>query len=119
MGKPKQTLTTLECCDRASALLKEAGFVLENQSMRTEACYYRWPDRVDLIRIATHKSKRSMIGLGNVVSRITFNGNRNDQPGEIRICDEAIENRVMWAIGKYFLKSESTCGLIGLGREDD
>lgn len=107
MVRYRTNYDTLELCNRAGEMLKGVGFVHYQTSMKTEAAYYRWPDRPHLIRVATHsvKGSRSKIGLGKVVAAITFRGNHADPPGMMNISEEKIETIVAGAIGRYFLKS--------------
>ncbi len=101
----KPTQNTLDLCDRAATMLRAAGFIFVNVSMKTEACYYRWPDRPHLLRIAAHRLKNPPIGLGPVVSKITFNGTHVDRPGMMKIADPKVDAVVEQAIGRYFLRS--------------
>jgi len=104
MKQPKPSYSTLDLCARAAEMVKQAGFIHHKTSMKTEACYYRWPDRSDLLRIATH-SKGGNLMLGKIVSRITFNGCCYDQPGMMKIADQKVESTVAAAIGRYFMVS--------------
>ncbi len=101
----KPTQDTLDLCERATTMLRAAGFVLSCVSQKTEACYYRWPDRHHLIRIAAHRYRGPVAGLGQVVSKITFNGTHHDPPGLMKISDEKVGTIVEQAIGQYFLRS--------------
>lgn len=100
---------TLELCARAGELLKRVGFVHYQTSMKTESTYYRWPDRVYLIRVASHggRQSRSMWpgARKHVIAKITFRGTHLDPKGMMNISDEKVENIVAMAIGRYFLKS--------------
>ena len=104
MKQPKPSYSTLDLCACAAEMVKQAGFVHHKTSMKTEACYYRWPDRGDLLRIATH-AKGGDPAQGKIVSRITFNGGLYEPPGMMKIADQKVESTVASAIGRYFLAS--------------
>lgn len=107
MSKAKTQQRTLDLCNRAAEMVKDAGFVLHTVSRTTEACYYKWPDREHLLRIAAH-SKRSAppgIRVEMVVGKITFNGCCHDDPGKMKISDSKVEQMVATAIGYYFMRS--------------
>ena len=93
-------------------MLKKVGFVHHQTSMKTEASYYRWPDRPQLIRVATHGGRQSRnafpMARENVIAKITFRGTHVDPPGMMNISDEKVERVVALAIGQYFLKSSGT-----------
>ena len=99
----RKPISTLELCDRASQLLKKVGFILDYTSMKTEACYYRYPEKWGLIRVAAHKVRAQPVGLGPIVAKITFNVNIHDTPGMMRIADEKFQNTVAVVIGRYFI----------------
>ena len=44
-GQPKSTMDVFEVCGRAGTILKKAGFVVKNVSMKSEATYYSFPGR--------------------------------------------------------------------------
>ena len=95
-----------ELCHGAADLLKQAGFVFHCASRSTEACYYRWPGKQSLIRIAAH-SKDKANGLSHVAGKITFGEDMIcDKPGYARISDEAFRSKVARGIGEYFLKAK-------------
>ena len=96
---------TLDLCDRAAVLLKDAGFVHYQTSMKTEACYYRWPDRPHLLRLASHSGGKTRNGLGPVAAKLTFTGNVHSRPGTMRLAHEKFEQMVALAVGQYFIKS--------------
>jgi len=104
--RPKRQRPTLELCKDAADLLKAIGFELANVSMDSEACYYRWPGRTELLRIAAHGSKGAPIGIGwPVVSLLTFRGTHKDKPDHMALADEKFDQMVAQAIGWYFLRS--------------
>jgi len=103
----KPSYSTLELCDKAATMVKDAGFVLFEASRGSEVCYYRWPDRPQLLRISCHSRKKMPIGIRNdVVAKITFSGNCGDTPGRMRLANGKFEGMVAQAIGRYFLKSK-------------
>lgn len=106
MKQPKTSHNTLALCDRAAAMLRDAGFELRYVSMKTEACYYGLPGRTSLLRVATH----GYGGGGNkrgpttpVAAKLTFNGCQGDQPGHMRLAEQKFETMVASAIGCYML----------------
>ena len=101
---------TLELCNLASARLKEAGFVFAYSSAGSEACYYRWPDRPEVLRVAAHQFRkgwgtRGGSGDARVAAVLTFNHHQADMPGKMKIAQEKIESMIASAIGRYFLAS--------------
>jgi hypothetical protein len=105
----KRVIATLAACDEAATLLKSAGFVLANVSLRSEASYYRWPGRDGLIRVATHGSDGAMVGLGHVLAKITFPPYRfTGKPDHIIINPDKVRTVVAIAIGLYFLNLRDT-----------
>jgi hypothetical protein len=96
-----------EVCERAATALVTAGFILDYVSQKSEARYYRWPDRDDLLRLAAHRKKTEPPGMKRIASKLTFNGSIHILPDEIRIADEKIEGAVAQAIGRYFLNSDA------------
>lgn len=106
--KPVQRVDDL--CHRASDMLKAAGFLFHGSSMKTEACYYRYPGKKSLLRVARHRKDRTPSGLDHVAGRVTFNGNVLTGPDEMRIADEKVTAMVAMAIGQYFLNAKSSSG---------
>ncbi len=91
-------------CDQAALMLKRAGFVLESVSMKSEACYYRLPDRNELLRIAAHKyGGPRQTKNTDVVSKLTISK-------EMAPNDEKLERMVATAMGYYFLRSTPDWG---------
>jgi hypothetical protein len=80
--------------------LKNAGFVHHYTSMKSEACYYRLPDRNCLIRIAMHSSrppKRMHSGSLPTVARITFS------EGYSAKSWDTVDGQIFKAVGRYFM----------------
>jgi hypothetical protein len=94
------TMTNVEAYHFAQELVKKAGFALHVASMRSEACYYSHPARAPLLlRLATHKSKRSLIGMrASTVARLTLRDNAGHYYSE-----EHVRNMLAMAIGRYFM----------------
>jgi hypothetical protein len=92
----------LEFCEYAANKLKKAGFVLCYTSMKSEACYYKWPGLDYTIRIAAHQfgrtERRSLEDTDRVAASITFG--ENFRPKSTEALDTVIEQ----AVGKFFLK---------------
>jgi hypothetical protein len=104
MAKETYRYDTLELCARAGEILKRVGFVHHQTSLKTEAAYYKWPGRRELLRIAAHSRKKPCFGLDPVAAKITFSGNCLDPPGNIRMANGVFERMLAGAIGRYFLK---------------
>lgn len=105
MVKYATNYCTLALCQEAGEMLKRAGFVHHQTSMKTEAVYYKWPGRQEKIRVAEHARKTSGSNRNNIVAKITFRGTHMDPPGMMNISDEKFEKVVAMAIGQYFLRS--------------
>lgn len=80
----KPSHDTLELADRMAAILKSVGFVLKYVSMKSEACYYAWPGRHEVVRIATHRFGKNHgrvrdINGQVVVAKITLCGTHPDE----------------------------------------
>ncbi len=101
-GKP--LMSGFEACALAADILKSVGFVLHSVSMKSEACYYKFPRRNGVLRVSTHSSKHQMIGLDFVAARLTFNPKGcNDAPGMVIADAAAVEHRTAQAIGQFFI----------------
>lgn len=82
-------------------LLKKAGFEFHHASMQTDTCYYTHPSRRPLLlRVSTHKSKKSPIGMNNVIARVTFS------PKDLYLSEYRVTHMIKWAIGEYFLADQ-------------
>lgn len=103
--KPRQC--TLELCQRAAQMLRDAGFEHAYTSMKTEAVYYRLPGYYGLLRVAAHsKDKTNQIhGFEPIAARVTFNGGGTQPPGTLLISDEKVETVVAQAIGFYMMRA--------------
>lgn len=119
MVKYATNYDTLDLCRRAGDMLKRAGFVHFQTSMKTEAVYYRWPDRHHLIRVAAHGGRAPRGSMrDNVVAKVTFRGTHCAPPGMMNISDEKVRVMVAHAIGVYFLKSATAPAAAGTAREE-
>lgn len=94
------TVIELEACNLAADMIKAAGFEFRYASFRSEACYYGWPERTTLLRIAAHSHDKGVNGLGKIVSRLTL----NSQSIKFKSPD-TMERIIALAIGHYFLRS--------------
>lgn len=94
----------LAMVDYAVARLKRAGFELAYASMKSEACYYRFPGRDGVIRVAAHRygGAADYAVTLPVFACLTFG--RQMRPRS----DAALETVVALAVGRYFLAGEST-----------
>lgn len=97
----------LEACALAGELLRAAGFEHRHTSLKSEAAYYGWPERHQVIRVACHRAHRSELNGIPIIATITFNV-RNfklDRAGVSQIGREYLVNVVANAIGRYMLVS--------------
>ena len=97
-------MTPLEACTLAAALLNTAGFVFHYASMRSEACYYRLPDRSELVRVAAHRHDRGVAGLGKIIAVITFPAD-GGHGKPVTFSEVHVRNIVANAIGWYMLRA--------------
>lgn len=87
-------------CEYAAERLKAAGFVHHHTSMKSEACYYRYPGKKCLIRIATHGSRAPRTLPTDslpTVARITFGKTYNPKSWD------AVDAQIYRAVGRYFM----------------
>lgn len=87
----------------AAELLKKAGFVLFQVSSVSESCYYEHPARPRcLLRLSTHRANGPPIGVNTTLVNLTFT-----EKDELHLLTPTIvKNRVIWAIGYYFIADE-------------
>lgn len=99
-----------EACAIAGEMLRNAGFEHRKTSMRSEAVYYGWPGRHQVIRVARHKAGQSELNGVPVMASVVFN-ERNFKPdaaGVRSISRGYIIREVGAAIGQYMLASSGT-----------
>lgn len=101
------TETAAEMADRAAEMLKTAGFELRYVSMKSEACYYSWPGRDEVIRIATHRQNGPPRIVNNykMVAKLTFSGTNLIRRGDTAVREDKLRTMVAVAIGTYFLRA--------------
>jgi len=99
----KPATSIADVVQAAADLLKLTGFEFRNASMKTESCYYALPGRRELLRLSAHSKKKETGAFTNVVTKLTFNGNHQDRPGQMRISPDKIDTMVAGAIGRYML----------------
>lgn len=104
----------LEMCAEASGMLRAAGFVLANASRSSEACYYAFPGRVGLLRVAAHGSSGPVHRDSRqpVAARLTFSPNIRPR------SPEGMEKLVALVIGKFFLRTGRPSGCEPTVREE-
>ena len=85
--------------EHAARRLKESGFVLEYVSMKSEACYYRFPGRDGVLRMAAHRYSGAMDKAveSPVTACMTFG------PDTAMFSTVKMESLLASAIGRYFL----------------
>lgn len=94
-------LDHLEAYHLAIELVKKAGFVLDHVSRQTETCYFKYPGLIKLMRISTHRGKKSPIGHNNVCARVSF-----VKPKSLNVAphyESSVHLKIVEAIGNYFL----------------
>jgi hypothetical protein len=113
VSDPLWMMEPIEAHMLALELMKRAGFVLVDASMKSEACYYRHPSRDDVrgvVRISLHSRKKARwSGLNPVVSKVTV-------PPLQPSSANHIFNLVANAIGRYFLADEVESRYLGSKR---
>lgn len=93
-----------DCLIAASEMLKSAGFIYYQTSMKSEAVYYKFPGRREVLRVSSHSrnKQKTLYGLDTVATSLTINFRGCGKRG-LRVLD--IENRVAMAIGYFMLRS--------------
>ncbi len=97
-----------DCLTVAAQMLKAAGFYHYQTSLRSEAAYYKFPGRSEVLRLSSHPRNKgkTLYGLNVVASCLTI----NFRGGTTALRATDIENRVAMAIGYFFLRSTSERG---------
>ena len=100
-------VTPLDACDRAAKLVRKAGFALVCASMKSTACYYSYPNRHGVLRIATHRKggRNEWSKDGPTLVSVTFPDGGVRKDCHLYMTEEYIENHVANAIGLYLLRS--------------
>ena len=100
-------ITPLDACDRAAKLVRKAGFALVCASMKSTACYYSYPSRHGVLRIATYRKggRNEWSKDGPTLVSVTFPDGGVNKDGHLHLTEEYIENHVANAIGLYLLRS--------------
>lgn len=104
-GYNKKHFDTLDLCTHAADVLKKAGFEVAYVSRRSEAVYFKFPERHGLLRVSAHKHSGSRIGQEKVITTLTFTGNHHTGKDTLVCSEGAIETRITCAIGRYMIKS--------------
>lgn len=90
---------------QAAGILRAIGFEFNCSSMMTEATYYNWPGRTEVIRIASHgrhKKRTAHRRTGTTtIAYITF---PLDKLVRAHLIEKFFEERVACGIGKYFMR---------------
>jgi hypothetical protein len=97
----------LEACRVAGEILKAAGFELRYTSMKSEACYYGWPGRPDVLRVAAHRHGHEDRWQMPVAATLTFNAAnfRERKSGIPHLSRTHLMERLATAVGKYMLRT--------------
>ena len=93
------TVECLDLCDRVADMLKAIGFRHVYTSMRSEACYYAMPGYSGLLRVATHKNKKSNLQWKGrpVVAKLTFTTSTTFK------SEHNFMEHIAKAVGRYML----------------
>lgn len=95
-------IDALSACAVAAGHTKNAGLMHVWTSMKSEACYYRSPDRQGTLRIATHSKTKSgdkMLDGPTIVS-VTF-----PETNLRGFTVEFVENHIANGIGLYLIRA--------------
>jgi hypothetical protein len=96
-----------DACRAAGALLLRAGFECRHRSLKSEACYYAWPGRTGLLRVAAHASRTDAIDGAPIIARLTFTyaspGSRQRQV--LDLTPDQLEAATAAAIGRFMIAS--------------
>lgn len=103
---PKPDLDIYQLCEMASERLQQAGFELTYVSMKSEARYFSWPGRKDLLRVAAHSRDNKTLGVGRTVAKLTFPPS-SPIPGFLRITETKAESMIAFAVGQYFMRRDA------------
>lgn len=94
-------ISRYDLLEGASDKLKEAGFIKQYQSRKSEAMYYALPGREKYwLRLAVHKQKKKNVPLGlpsKVVARLTLNSGF--------LSKLSVDALLVSTIGIYVMKS--------------
>lgn len=105
MKQPKPDHDILHLCAHTCELLKRIGFERVNVSMKGESVYFRWPGRNGVLRVSAHRTKAGVIGLDNIVAKITFSPDGRGHGGTLRCDTQAVQSFIWRGIGQYMVNS--------------
>src|SRR5271165_498281 len=96
-----------EACKRAGEILLVAGFQLRHRSLKSEACYYGWPGRNGLLRVAAHAGKAEVIDGQLIVAKLTFTyaSPKAALAKSLLLTKDQIEAQTAAAIGRFLIAS--------------
>jgi hypothetical protein len=104
----KLRITNFELQDRTAAMLRGCGFDLVNVSRKSTACYYRFPGRFGLLRVAIHKKHEKNDPLSGEPVLISINCQGfmpSPTDWKFEITEAKIESDVARAVGLYMIRS--------------
>jgi hypothetical protein len=96
-----------EAVELAASSVKQAGFEFVNSSMKSVACYYRYPGRLGFLRISDHSKRKhnERFFTEPVASSLSFCIAVSPRDGKFEMSKEQIETRVAHAIGRYMMRA--------------
>jgi hypothetical protein len=100
-------MTSDDACRHAGEILLRAGFQLRHRSLKSEACYYVWPDRRGLLRIAAHAGRGEVIDGQPIIAKLTFGyaSPRDAQKQSLVLTMDQLEAQTAAAIGRFMIAS--------------
>ena len=107
MNSKKQVCNVDDLQKQAIKMVQDVGFILHNASKTTESRYYRLPDRVQLLRISTHKYVPTYHSEKDFVICSISITPQNRHTRQLIVSNQWLYNTVAIAIGKYMLKSDT------------
>jgi hypothetical protein len=105
-------MDSAEACRRAGEIVMAAGFQLRHRSLKSEACYYGFPGRQGLLRIAAHAGKAEIIDGQLIIAKLTFTyaSPKAAQQQSLLLTRDQLEAQTASAIGRFIIASSSGPG---------
>ena len=99
-----------DACRRAGEIVLAAGFQLRHRSLKSEACYYAFPGRQGLLRIAAHAAKGDLVEGQRILSRLTFTyeSAKAAEKRSLLLTKDQLEAQTAAAIGRFLIASGVT-----------
>jgi hypothetical protein len=98
-----------DACRRAGEIAVAAGFRLRHRSLKSEACYYGFPGRDGLLRVAAHAGKGDLVEGQRVIARLTFvyESAKAAEKQSLLLTRDQLEAQTAAAIGRFMIASGS------------